>query len=103
MTSLRSRFALAGRDLPPTFWFLWFGTIISRLGGFEPAVHLRLKLCFSLLHALVAHCLVLRRIRLDLGPVERDVPKLHQAGLLGKLQNLHEQAGQRLQVPLAEL
>ena len=23
-----------GRDLPPSFWFLWFGTVINRLGGF---------------------------------------------------------------------
>lgn len=24
----------ARRDLPDTFWFLWFGTIVNRLGGF---------------------------------------------------------------------
>jgi MFS family permease len=33
-TNLRSRFSVYGRDLPPTFWFLWFGTAINRLGGF---------------------------------------------------------------------
>lgn len=32
--NLRSRFSIYGRDLPPTFWFLWFGTVINRLGGF---------------------------------------------------------------------
>lgn len=31
---MRSRFSIYGRDLPPTFWFLWFGTVINRLGGF---------------------------------------------------------------------
>ena len=29
-----SRLSIYGRDLPPTFWFLWFGTVINRLGGF---------------------------------------------------------------------
>lgn len=33
-SSLRSRFSVYGRDLPPSFWFLWFGTVINRLGGF---------------------------------------------------------------------
>jgi MFS family permease len=32
--TLRSRFSIYGRDLPPVFWFLWFGTVINRLGGF---------------------------------------------------------------------
>ena len=76
---------------------------IGRPGGFEPAVDLGLKLCFPLLHALIAHRFVLRRVRLDLGTIERHVPKLHQASLLGELQHLHEQAGQALKVPLAEL
>ena len=31
---LRSRFSVYGHDLPPSFWFLWFGTVINRLGGF---------------------------------------------------------------------
>jgi hypothetical protein len=41
---------------------------------------------------------VLGRIRLDLGAVERNVPELHQSSFLSQLQNLHEQAGQSLQV-----
>lgn len=32
--SFRSRFSIYGRELPPAFWFLWFGTVINRLGGF---------------------------------------------------------------------
>jgi MFS family permease len=31
---MRSRLSIYGRDLPPSFWFLWFGTVINRLGGF---------------------------------------------------------------------
>lgn len=33
-TRFWSRFSIYGRDLPPSFWFLWFGTVINRLGGF---------------------------------------------------------------------
>jgi len=46
---------------------------------------------------------VLRRVRLDLGAVERHVPELHQTRRLRQPQNLHEQAGQRSQVALAEV
>ena len=31
---LRSRFSFYGRELPAEFWFLWFGTVVNRLGGF---------------------------------------------------------------------
>lgn len=34
MLALRSRFAGTAADLPATFWFLWVGTIVNRLGGF---------------------------------------------------------------------
>ena len=33
-SGFRARLSADRRDLPPTFWFLWFGTIINRLGGF---------------------------------------------------------------------
>ena len=33
-SSIRSRFSIYGRELPPEFWFLWFGTVVNRLGGF---------------------------------------------------------------------
>jgi len=46
---------------------------------------------------------VLRRIRLDLGAVERHVPELHQPRLPGQLQHLHEQPGQRREMPPAKL
>src|SRR5262249_47967855 len=49
---------------------------IGRLRGFEPAVDLGLQFRFPLLHALVAHRLVLGRVGLDLGAVERHVPEL---------------------------
>lgn len=76
---------------------------IGCLGGFKPAVNLGLKLRLPRLHTLVAHRLVLRRVRLGLGAVERHVPELHQSSLLGKLQNLHKQPRQRLQMPAPEL
>src|SRR3990172_5863676 len=34
MSNFRSRFAAFTQDLPPTYWFLWFGTVVNRLGGF---------------------------------------------------------------------
>ena len=34
MTGFRARLSLDRRDLPASFWFLWVGTIINRLGGF---------------------------------------------------------------------
>src|SRR5215211_3097852 len=64
---------------------------------------LRFQLGGAIVHALVAHRLVLRRVGLDLGAIERDMPELHQAGLLAQLQNLHEQFAKRLQVPLAKI
>ena len=79
--------------------------VLFRVGGLrrrQPAVHLRCKLRFPLLHALIAHRFVLRRVRLDLGAIERHVPEPHQTGLLGQLQHLHEQSRQRLQMPSAE-
>jgi hypothetical protein len=76
---------------------------IGGLRGFEPAVNLGRQLRFALLHALVAHRLVLGGIRLDLAAVERNVPELHQPGPLNQLQYLHEQRRQRLQMPSAEL
>ena len=34
MSSLRSRLTGIAPYLPPTFWLLWLGTIVNRLGGF---------------------------------------------------------------------
>lgn len=31
---IRQRFSIYGRELPPEFWYLWFGTVVNRLGGF---------------------------------------------------------------------
>jgi MFS family permease len=33
-SAVRRRLSPYGRDLPSSFWFLWFGTVINRLGGF---------------------------------------------------------------------
>ncbi len=32
--ALRRRLSFEGRELPAEFWYLWFGTIVNRLGGF---------------------------------------------------------------------
>jgi len=34
METIRTRFALLTADLPSTYWFLWFGILINRLGSF---------------------------------------------------------------------
>lgn len=34
MLALRSRLTGIAAELPPTFWFLWVGTIVNRLGSF---------------------------------------------------------------------
>jgi MFS family permease len=34
METIRSRFATVTADLPPTYWFLWLGILINRLGSF---------------------------------------------------------------------
>lgn len=33
-TSVRTRIASAVSELPPTYWLLWTGTLVNRLGGF---------------------------------------------------------------------
>jgi hypothetical protein len=68
---------------------------IGRRRGVQPAIDLGLKLRLPQLHAVVAHRLVLGGVRLDLGTIERHVPELPQAGLLGEPQNLHEETGKR--------
>ncbi len=54
-------------------------------------------------HALVAHRLVLARIGLDLGAVNRHMAKLHQPRTPAQLQHLHEQPLNVLPVHLAKL
>lgn len=34
MQTIRSRFADLTTDIPPMYWFLWWGTLINRLGSF---------------------------------------------------------------------
>jgi MFS family permease len=34
MQAIRSRFSSLTEGLPPTYWLLWLGTLINRLGGF---------------------------------------------------------------------
>lgn len=34
MPNLRTRLTAVTADLPPTYWYLWLGTVVTRLGGF---------------------------------------------------------------------
>ena len=76
---------------------------IGRLGSSKPAVDLGLEFSLTFLHALIAHRLVLGRVRLDLRTIERHMSELHQPRLFRKLQHLHEQSSQSLQMPSPEL
>ena len=76
---------------------------VRRLGRVEPLGDLGFQFRGAVLHALVAHRLVLRRVGFDLGAVERHMPELHQAGRLAQMQDLPEQSAKRLQVTLAEI
>ena len=76
---------------------------VRSLGCAQPPLDLGLELRRTLLHALVAHRLVLGGVRLDLRPVERDMAELHKSRLFAQLENLPEQSRKRLQVPLAEV
>ena len=76
---------------------------VRSLGGAQPSLNLGLALRRPLAHALVAHRLVLGGVRLDLRSVERDMAELHQSRLRAQLENLGKQAGERLQVALAEV
>ena len=63
---------------------------VHSLGGAQPFRYLGLELRRTLLHALVAHRLVLGGVRLDLRPVERDMAELHKPRLFAQLENLAE-------------
>ncbi len=76
---------------------------VRRFGSAHPLGDLGVEFRRPLGHALVAHRLVFRGVRLDLRSVERDMPELRQPGPFAQLQNLGEQAGERLQVSLAEI
>lgn len=69
------------------------GGIILSIGGFrlrQQPFDFRRELRLFGHHPPVAHRLVLRRIRRDLGAIQGDVPQLHQARLLAELQHLHK-------------
>ena len=76
---------------------------VRRFGGAHPLGDLGVELGRPLGHALITHRLVLRSVRLDLRAVERHMAELRQPRPVAQLQNLREQAGERLQVTLAEV
>ena len=57
---------------------------VRSLGRAQPPLDLGLELRRTLLHALVAHRLVLGGVRLDLRPVERDMAELHKSRLFSR-------------------
>ena len=57
----------------------------------------------ALVHAAVAHGLVLAGVGLDLRAVERDPPELHETGLLAEQQDVEEECMEGLEVAAAEL
>ena len=65
--------------------------LVHLLGPTQQLVHLTLQLRFLLFHPLIAHGLVLRRIRPHLGVVQRHVAQLDQPLTLAKHQHLQEQ------------
>ena len=69
----------------------------------EPGLHLRGQFGFHLLHARIAHGLVLGGVGAQLGPVHRHMAEAHQTRPLAQRQHLNEQLAQRRQVAAAEL
>ena len=72
--------------------------LVPLIHGDLPVVPLHESVTALLLHSLVTHRLVLRRVRLHLRPIERNGTKLHQTGLAAQLQHLHKQLSQHIKV-----
>ena len=77
--------------------------LVGRLRLAEPLANLLFQTLLRLTHPLIAHRLVLARIRLDLRAIQGHVPKLDQPRVLTQRQNLLEQALQSIQVALAKI
>ena len=75
---------------------------ITRGGLRQQRLDLRREPRLRLRHPPVAHRPMLRRIRFDLRTVQCDMPQFHEARALTALQHLHEEPGQRRQMPLPE-
>ena len=76
---------------------------VDRLGLFEDAGDLGLEDGLPLIHAAVAHGLVLARVRLDLRAIEGHPPERHQPGLLAQQQDVEEERMEGREVAAAEL
>src|ERR1019366_5346776 len=75
----------------------------SSRGLCQQRIDLLLQARLGLVHALVAHRLVLAGVCLDLRSVDGHVAQLHQSSLGTKQQSLREKPRERLQMTLAEL
>ncbi len=76
---------------------------IRSLGPRQPVPDLTRQRRLGLAHPAVAHRLVLARVGLEPGAVERDVAEPDQPRLPAQPQDLHEQRRQRLEMALAEV
>lgn len=76
---------------------------IHILGLLEQRLDLRFQPRLGLSHARVTHRLMLARVGLDLGSIDRHMAQLHQTGLFAQQQGLREQPRKRLQMTLAKL
>ncbi len=85
------------------------GAMLGVLGGVsglrlgQPALDLGRERRLGRCHPAIAHRLVLARVGLELGAVERDVAKPDQPRLPAQPQDLHEQRRQRRQMALPEV
>jgi flavodoxin len=86
--------------VPPELGILPF---VDILGLAEQRLHFRRQPSLFLLHPLIAHVLVLEGVRFQFRPIHGHMPQFHQTRLLAQPQHLHEQTGQRGQMPLAKL
>ena len=94
---------LAGKLVAPTALAVFRVLVgIDLLGASQQLGNLLLESFFGLAHALVAHRLVLRGVRLELAAVDRDVPQLDQPCLLAKPQDLRKKVGKGRQVLLTK-
>ena len=95
---------LAPRDLGWNIEFrLVLPGVIGRFRFCQQRIDLFFEFQLGLLHPLVAHRLVARRIGLDLRAVNGNRPELDQSAFLRQLHHLHKQVRQFLQVKGAKV
>ena len=77
--------------------------LVNRIRLTQQRLDLAFQARFLFLHPVVAHRLVLARVRTHLRPVDRQLPQARQTQLLRQTHHLHEQRLEILQVPTPKL